>query len=298
MSVTVLACPSCKKNTMQIDTDAGELLCSSCGFVFEERIQELRPEWRTYSDEPDRSRVGNRTSLTMHDMGLATIIGSSNRDVTGKPLSHSMKIMITRLKLWDSRTQAGSSAERNLRMALNELIKVKEKLALAESIVENAAYLYRKAMEKRLVRGRSVHGIMGACIYAACRNTDTPRTLDDIASSLNIRRKDVAKYYRVIHNELNLQMPVSDPINSISRIASATNLSEKTKRMALDIIVKAKDHGMVAGKDPVGIAAAAVYLSSLYLGDNCTQKNISDASGISQVTIRQRLIMLKELLKD
>ena len=295
MSFAVLICPSCKKNTIQTDTNAGELLCSSCGFVFEEKMQELRGEWRSSFDDVDRSRVGSRTSLTIHDMGLSTIIGIMDREGSGKPLSSSMKTMLSRLRVWDLRSRAGSSAERNLRQALNELIKAKGKLALTESIIENAAYLYRKAMEKNLVRGRSVYGIMGACIYAACRNTDTPRTLDDIATSLNIKRKHVAKYYRIIHNELSLQVPVSDPINNLSRITSAINASEKTRRTAIEIITKARECGIIAGKDPMGIAAAALYLASLHVGENCTQKEISDASGISQVTIRQRCLKLREL---
>ena len=60
----------------------------------------------------DRSRVGAGTSITMHDMGLSTIIGQQNKDATGKPLDSSMKKSIERLRTWDSRSQAHSSAER------------------------------------------------------------------------------------------------------------------------------------------------------------------------------------------
>lgn len=282
---------------MQTDVTTGETFCRNCGYVVAEKIEESGPEWRAFSnDESDRSRVGAGTSITMHDMGLSTVIGSADKDATGKPLSASMKSSIERLRTWDSRTQTHSSADRNLRQALSELDKMKDKMALAESVIEKAAYIYRKAMEKKLVRGRSIHGLIAACLYAACRNTETPRTLDDVAESINIRRKDVARCYRLIYKELDLKMPVADPTKGISRIASTANLSEKTKRRAMEILNKAKKIGMVAGKDPMGIAAAALYLACISNGEIRSQKDISLAAGVTEVTIRNRCVGLKTLL--
>ncbi|HSA98145.1 MAG TPA: TFIIB-type zinc ribbon-containing protein [Candidatus Nitrosotenuis sp.] len=298
MSSSQIRCPSCAKNTMQTDVTTGEMFCRNCGYVVAEKIEESGPEWRAFSnDESDRSRVGAGTSLTMHDMGLSTVIGSADKDATGKPLSASMKSSIERLRTWDSRTQTHSSADRNLRQALSELDKMKDKMALADSVVEKAAYIYRKAMDKKLVRGRSIHGLIAACLYAACRNTETPRTLDDVAESINIRRKDVARCYRLIYKELDLKMPVADPTKGISRIASTANLSEKTKRRAMEILNKAKKIGMVAGKDPMGIAAAALYLACISNGEIRSQKDISIAAGVTEVTIRNRCVGLKTLLE-
>jgi transcription initiation factor TFIIB len=157
-------------------------------------------------------------------MGLSTIIGTANKDATGKPLSSSMKKSIDRLRTWDSRSQANSSLERNLRQALNEMSKLKDKLSLTDTVFEKAAYIYRKANERKLVKGRSIHGVVAACMYAACRDTGTPRTLDDVADGMNIKRKNVARCYRMIFRELELKMPVADPINDIARIASRTGI--------------------------------------------------------------------------
>ncbi|WP_100181970.1 transcription initiation factor IIB [Candidatus Nitrosotenuis aquarius] len=297
MTTSQSRCPSCAKNTIQVDAVTGEIYCRNCGYVAAEKIEEAGPEWRSFSnDESDKSRVGAATSLTMHDMGLSTVIGSADKDATGKPLSASMKNSIERLRTWDSRTQAHTSADRNLRQALNELGKMKDKLGLADAVIEKAAYIYRKAMEKKLVRGRSIHGLIAACLYAACRNTETPRTLDDVAESINIRRKDVARCYRLIYKELDLKMPVADPTKGIARIASMANLSEKTKRKAMEILNKAKVIGMVAGKDPMGLAAAALYLACVSNGEIRSQKDISVAAGVTEVTIRNRCVGLKGLL--
>ena len=174
--------------------------------------------------------------------------------------------------------------------------KIKDKLALTDAVIEKAAYIYRKAMEKKLIRGRSIHGLVAACIYAACRNTETPRTLDDIAKGINIRRKDVARCYRLIFRELELKIPIPDPKKGISRIASLVDLSEKTKRKAIEILDKAKKVGMIAGKDPMGIAAAALYIACISNGELKSQKDISLASGVTEVTIRNRCAGLRTII--
>jgi len=292
-------CPSCGGKKMVTDQNTGELLCGKCGLVVTDKIADTGAEWRSFAnDESNRTRVGAGTSLTMHDMGLSTVIGAVNKDATGKPLSASVKSSIERLRTWDSRSQANSSADRNLRLALNEMGKLKDKLALTNAVIEKAAYIYRKAMEKKLVRGRSIQGLVAACLYAACRTTETPRTLDDIAKGINIKRKDVARCYRLIFRELELKMPVVDPVNGVSRIASIAELGEKTKRKAIKILNEAKRTGLTAGKDPMGIAAAALYLACISTGEVKSQKDISIASGVTEVTIRNRCAGLRIMLNN
>lgn len=292
-------CPSCGGSKMISDETTGELCCGRCGFVVTDKISDTGAEWRSFSnDESNRARTGAGTSLTIHDMGLSTIIGKANKDATGKPLSSGVKSSIERLRTWDSRSQANSSADRNLRQALNEMDKLKDKLALTNAVIEKAAYIYRKAMERKLVRGRSIQGLVAACIYASCRNTETPRTLDDIAKGINIRRKEVARGYRLIFRELDLKMPVVDPVKGVARIASIAELSEKCKRKAIQILNQAKKCGIVAGKDPMGIAAAALYLACISIGETKSQKDISIASGVTEVTIRNRCAGLRKMLND
>jgi transcription initiation factor TFIIB len=292
-------CPSCSKTKILTDENTGEMFCSDCGFVINDRLEDTGAEWRSFAnDQTNRSRAGAGTSITIHDMGLSTVIGRDNRDSTGRPLSSSMKSSIERLRTWDNRTQANTSADKNLRQALSEMNKLKDKLALGDVIIEKSAYIYRKAMEKKLVRGRSIQGLVAACVYAACRNTETPRTLDDIALGMNIRRKDVARCYRLVFRELDLKMPIVDPIKGISRIASIAGLNEKTKRKAVSILHQAKKLGIVAGKDPMGIAASALYLACISNGETKSQKEISVASGVTEVTIRNQCTSLRKILQQ
>ena len=288
-------CPRCGKGTLVTDTNTGENFCGSCGFVVTGQAVELGPEWRSFSKEEHegRSRAGVPTSLAMHDMGLATIIGPTDRDSTGKPLSASMKSTIERLRTWDSRSQVHEPVDRNFRQAFSELDRLKDKLAVGDAVIEKAAYIYRKALEKGLVRGRSISALIASALYAACRDTETPRTLKDIGNSSNIKRKDIARCYRLLLRELGLKMPVVDPVKCVARIASKAGLSEKTKREATKILRTAEEAKISSGKDPMGLAAAALYVACVTNGENKTQRDVAEAAGVTEVTIRNRYKGLK-----
>lgn len=288
-------CARCGKNGMLTDGDTGERFCGKCGYVISEKTEDAGPEWRSFSKEggADPTRTGAPTSLTFHDKGLATIISPYNRDSTGRPLSSSMKSTIERLRTWDSRSQTHLPIDRNLRQALSELGRLKDKLAVSSSVLEKSAYIYRKALEKSLVRGRSISALIAASLYAACRETETPRTLKDISDAANIKRKDIARCYRLLHYSLELKMPVVDSIQCVARISSRLNISEKVKRYAVKVLKKAQKTEESAGKDPMGLAAAALYLSCVNNGADVTQRDIAEAANVTEVTIRNRYKGLK-----
>ena len=175
----VQSCPRCGKGPIVVDSSGGEMTCSNCGYVTVDKIEEEGPEWRAFSKEEkdDRSRTGVPSSLAMHDMGLATVIGAEDRDAAGRALPSTMKAAIERLRTWDGRSQVHEPVDRNLRQAFSELDRLADKLNLSDAVIEKAAYVYRKALEKGLVRGRSISALIAASLYAACRDTDTPRTL-------------------------------------------------------------------------------------------------------------------------
>ena len=275
---------------MVVDTAGGELFCSNCGYVVKEKIAELGPEWRAFSSEEkdERAHTGMPSSLAMHDMGLATVIGSIDRDASGKSLPASMKATIERLRTWDGRTQIHESVDRNRRQAFSELDRLVDKLKVNDAVVEKAAYIYRKALERGLIRGRSISAMIAAALYAACRDTETPRTLKDISAISNIRKKELARCYRILFRELDLRMPVVDPAKCVSRIASKAGLQERTKRRALEILRRADETRTSAGKDPMGLAAAALYVACVLENDTKTQKDVAEAASVTEVTIRNR----------
>ena len=293
---TELICNNCNASRLVTDDIIGEIACSSCGCVFSENTEDRKVERRNFSDNSDNTRTGPGLSLKMHDRGLSTVIGVQNKDSIGKPLSANMAQTFNRLRKWDSRSQTKSSADRSLRNALQELDKVQSKLGLSDTVIERASLFYRKASEKGLVRGRTVKGIAAACLYASCRDLEHTRTLTEIAEQLEIGRKDVARSYRSLFRELGFVVSIADPIKSISKIASKIGIKEKTIRKAVHILDAAHEAGIVAGKNPEIMAAAAIYAACIITGENKSQHEISVVAGTSTVSIRNRFLEFRTKL--
>ena len=268
------------------DGQTGEVMCSLCGQVLSDKIVELGSETMHGGEEYiQKSRTGAKSTLAFHDMGLSTLIEKSDKDSTGKSLSLDNKRTFYRLRMWD-RNSKGKANNRNMQKAFSILEGLKSKLALSDATVERTAHIYRKILAKKICRGRSIPVILSATLYAACRSTNTPRTIQDISNAANLRRASVHRIYRILIQEMDLSPDSYSPISFISRIVTHVNASEKTRRDAVKIITKAESMMVTAGKNPVSVAAAAVYLASLKNNESITQTKIAKASSISSVTIR------------
>ncbi|MEK0345168.1 MAG: transcription initiation factor IIB [Nitrosopumilus sp.] len=278
---------SCIHLTSLFDDNTGEQICRKCGQVLVQNM--VDSSYDGFNEDFKNSRTGPKISITMHDGGLSTIIGKSNFDSSGKAVSYGMRGALNRMRMWDSRSKSHSSAQRNLTIALVEMNKLKEKLSLSDAIIERAAYFYRKASEKNLIRGRTVKGIVGACIYAACRDLGTTRTIIEISKCMQEKRNIIAKSYRLLFRQLSLEVPVPDSTSSIIRFSNNLELPEKVKRDAIFILDILKENQVVAGKKPDAVAATVVYMACIKNNESMSQQKISEISGITSVTIRNRL---------
>jgi len=256
------------------------------------------PEWRAFTPEEkaSRIRVGLPASYSYHDKRLSTTIGRVDRDAFGRKLSLSTRFQMWRLRKWQIRCRVHSSVERNLAQAMMELDRLSDKLYIPGPVKEEAAVIYRKALNKGLVRGRSIAAIVAASLYAACRTTGTPRSLREIAESSFVDKKDVARCYRFLLWCLKVQVPLADPLTYISKIAERTSISGQTQGLAIKILQEAKRKHEVAGKNPKGFAAAALYIACLYKNEKKTQKDLAKAAGVTEVTVRNRYKSLKRKL--
>lgn len=280
---------------MVTDLESGEIACGKCGLVSSDTVIDSRPEWRTFRSEnsSNSQRVGSPNFLASYDRGLSTVIGAYNRDFTGHRMDPSMNSVMQRLRTWDARSRANYSSNRNLMQAFGELGRLRDKLGLSDVIVEKAAYIYRKAQEKDLIRGRTISSVLAAAIYMACREMGTPRSIRDMTEITSVKPKAISHQYRLLVQELDIKVPLIDPEKYVAKIANKAQISEKTKRAAVRIIGDIVRKEISAGKNPIAIAATALYLSCLENNENKTQKDIADAAGITEVTIRNRLKGLK-----
>ena len=279
------------------DTVRGEILCASCGAVLVDKVEDTTPEQKSFSleDYNNNTRTGMASTLSIHDKGLSTIIGNANRDAAGNSISGYMKYTFNRLRTWDSRSKQTSS-ERNLRTAFAVMSSIQSKLEISDAVVERAAYLYRKALAKNIIRGRTIKGMILSALCIACRESNVPRTLSDIAREGNVTVKELSRNYRIFVKSLDLQVDAFDPSEFISKIGTAVGSSEKAKRDALDILYRAKEKGITDGKSPISLAATAIFMSGILNEEEYTQNNIAKASGVSSVTIRNVARILRKSL--
>jgi len=286
---------TCKTYPVVTDSDRGEVLCGGCGLVLVQNMADTSHESHGYSQEEymTLTRTGPATSLTMHDRGLSTVIGS-NKDSSGNALSSKTKFEFNRLRTWDQRSKSRQTS--SLSKAFTLLHGMKTKLGISDNVVENAAYIYRKAVSARLTRGRTMASLVSAALYAACRENSIPRTLDDIAEAGNVERRILSRDLRTIIKKLGLNLNQYDTASFITKISNNLNLKEKTKRDALEILKKCEDKKITAGKHPVAQAAASLYISCIINGERVSQKKFSSISGVSDVTIRNRATLIKKTL--
>jgi transcription initiation factor TFIIB len=296
----ILKCPECGSGYSIEDYELGEIICQNCGLVINENIMDRGPEWRAFTAEEkeSRGRAGIPISYSMRDKGLSTIIDQISRDAHGKQLPISTRLEMQRLRKLQIRTGTNSSIDRNLVQAMGELDRLKDKLRIPLHVKEKAAIIYRKALDNGLVRGRSIPAIASAALYVACRITETPRTLKEVASASSTKRmRNVASSYRLLLRELDIKIPVEDPLRCISKIGSKMEIPIKTQRTAMQLLGEAKQRRAVSGKDPMGLAAATLYVACVLDGVKRTQKELAKVANVTEVTVRNRYKGLKETLK-
>lgn len=286
----VKKCPECGGINLFWNKDKGEIICRDCGLVVEEKMVDFNQEWREFDsdDAGKRRRTGAPTTYTQYDQGLGTEIGRKS-DLYG--LDSKDKSKFFRLRKWQYRIS--TAIERNLKLALAELKRVSSFLKIPKSVEEEAAQIYTQAVQRGLVRGRSMESVVAGALYAACRRHEVPRTLDELSESSGIEKKEVGRTYRFITRELQISIMPSNPADYIPRFASALKLNPETQSKSIEIIEQAQEKELTSGRGPTGIAAAGLYVAALINGEKRTQREVADVAGVTEVTIRNRY---KELI--
>jgi transcription initiation factor TFIIB len=264
-------------------------------------------EWRAFnSDEREKkSRVGAPLTLTMHDKGLSTNIDYRDVDAHGKVLPPNKREQAKMLRKWHSHMRANSSMDRNLTRALYELERICSQLNLSRSIKDCAAFIYRNAIKNNLIRGRSIESMIAACIYTACRYRSIPILYEDIITVSRVNKKDLHRCYRLIYEQLQRDkkrsedgeelslikigpIPLNSPKNFLARYTTELGLSPQTQLYAGKILDYAMKLRILGGKDPSGLAAAALYIAAIKNHEKKTQRDVATVASITEVTVRNR----------
>jgi transcription initiation factor TFIIB len=291
---------SCRRSHSFTITDpvVGEVVCIDCGTVVSDILMEERPEWSIHANNELAPRhSASMPTLAIYDQGLSTKIGRGDRDHTGRIIADpSMRLVLGRIRTWDLRAKTRDSKSSSRKEAFDQLDSLRQKLALPNSVVEKAAYIYRKVQQKkrktRMSRTRA--GAMAACVYIACREALVPRTFNEIAQASNVKRREMWDAYRTMVIDLDLSVPSVDPIECLVKLANKIGVSEKTKRLGVDYMRKVTNINAADGKDPMGLAATILYIAGQSHGNrNKSQRYFADIAGVSDVTIKNRIQELK-----
>lgn len=289
-------CTQCQNYTLVLDVLSSEYVCSTCGCVSNEKIYNNDLPYFEKGEYKDKSRTGMPESLTISHKGLSTLIGLNDTDGRGKMLDPVQKETIQRLRTWNNRSQLNDSISRNLDKALKYLNNFGDKLYLSPAVMENAAYIYRKAAMRKLAKGRSTVSLVAASIYAACREISIPKTISDIANVCNIPSKEIMSHYKLILKELSLKIPVIQGIDYVTLISNRLKLTEKTKREAIRIFSLVQHSRISIGKNPRAFAGAIIYIAAQDCNEFLRQVEVCQVADISTVSLRKRCKEIKTIL--
>ena len=303
-ALEIQKCSACESSLID-DTVNGEIICSGCGIVVAEQMEDYGPEVRNtrLEDKMKLARATGQTTYSQHDLGIATEISLGTKDFSGKTINSEVANQMNNLRKWQKRVRISSSRDRRLSNVLAKISEISQNCSLPKNVVETASKIYRSLDGKDIqVKGKSVLSISAAVIYLACKQCAIVRSLDEIIQGTTPMKEAKAKtklasrYYRTLVMELGtVTAPVLTMDKYISKIANMTNTDTRVERLALEIAVKTKNRSITDGKAPNGIAAAYLYVSSILLGQSILQRDVSSVSGVTEVTIRNRC---KEILSN
>jgi len=291
-----LRCPECRSEHIVRDYVRGEIVCDTCGLVISESQIDEGPEWTAYSpEESDKlSRTGAPRSYSTGSMGLTTVIPSANRDARGNVIPMKEREKFYRIRKLQRHSSHSRPGERSLPETLRSVDRVTSLLGLPRPVREEAGFICKRALERGLLRGRSIEALVAAATYAACRMTGVPRTLDEIHQTTGVRKKVIGKTYSAVLRELGLRVPQSKPADYVSRFCSELGLSQNVQAEAMRIIKEIEAADPSASLSPIGTTASAIYLASLSQGERRPQKAIAKVAGVSEVTLRNRFRFMDE----
>lgn len=207
-------------------------------------------------------------------------IGEDN-DLDKRPRNHF-------LETWWENAKVSNGTEKNLALAFSEITLVSDGLSVPKCVLEKAATTYKMLVEKRQVKGRNIRTLSAASVYMACKQCGFPQTLNEVAKASRISKRDVGKGYRFLVKELNCFIPPVEIAQYLKNLLRWIKISEKTKETIDKVLGVAEELKLTSGRDPMGMVAAATYMASLLTGERKTQREISQASSLTEATIRNR----------
>ena len=276
--------PLSHQHSVIYDYEKGEKLCMLCGMVVQDKIYDAELDTDFYKGRSDTNSVLPH-SLILNDKGMSTAIADydtrSSKRFSNRKEHNKLKFL--------NKTVICSNKNRNLKIVIDLLNRIKDKLSLNSFCIEEALSYYKKALERGLIKGRSIKEMIVSCVYLVCKKTNIPRTLSEISQIVEADEIFAARCYRLLIRELKITQVQFTPAIFIRKIANKVNINERTARESIDLLLVIQNEHVFSGKNFLSIAAAILYITCRKHKQKISQAKMASAANINIMTLRTRL---------
>lgn len=266
------------------DYEKGEKICSQCGIIIQDKVFDIELDANFYKIKSNTNTVLPH-SLTLNDKDMSTTI--SDYDATSSRRLTNRK-ELNKIHFY-SKVVSCSNEKRNLKIVIDLLNRIKDKLSLPSTSIEDALSYYKKALNKNLIKGRSIKEMTVACVYIVCKKLNIPRTLSEISKIVEANEVFTGRCYRLLMRELKVKHVQFNPSIFIRKIADEANINEKIARESIDMLLVIQNDNTFSGNNSMSIAAAVLYITAKKHNQKISQAKIASAANINIMTLRKRL---------
>ncbi|RYP46270.1 hypothetical protein DL768_007489 [Monosporascus sp. mg162] len=294
-----LMCPDCRELPPNLveEFSSGDMVCGSCGLVLGDRIIDTRSEWRTFANDDqgndDPSRVGDAMNPLLNGSQLETSIGFGEG------------IRSRELHRAQNRTQ-NDKATKTLLSAYREISHLCDAINIPKTVQDSAKHIFKLTDDAKFFKGKSQDAVIAGCIFIACRQAEVPRTFREIYALTHVSKKEIGRTFKALekflqgNREANTTGSFMHSLNKYENTNSTsapqlcarycsnlgfinTHQMEKVSRALAEKSAAVKD---LAGRSPLSVAAACIYMASHLMGDPRTSREIASVAGVSDGTIK------------
>lgn len=175
----------------------------------------------------------------------------------------------------------------SMRAGMGQLSGLRDELGMTDACHEYATSLFREAVVSGFLVGRVVSHCAAASALLACRKHDANCTIGDVMRATGLAKHDIYRTYRQLYEKFDPDLPVPDPAPLIAKICRKLGVGEEVRRDAEEMLTS-MDRTEMAGKGPGGLAAGALYVACVRLGEMVLRRDIAGAAGVAETTLSNR----------
>ncbi|KAK3379204.1 cyclin-like protein [Lasiosphaeria ovina] len=294
----ILICRDCKEFPPNLieEFSSGDMVCTSCGVVVGDRIIDTRSEWRTFSNDDqgndDPSRVGDGPNVMINGDQLQTTIAFDGKNA--KNLSH----------LQNKITQDKSS--KALLQAYRDIQSLTDSFNGGTQVANAAKHIFKLVEDNKALKGKSQEAIIAGCIFIACRQINVPRTFRELYGLTKVSKKEIGRVFKQLEaflqkmggedeiakaSSLTQQYQAKGSTSAVELCARYCNNLRFHNNLEIEQVAKqlarlSTSVADLAGRSPLSVAAACIYMASHLMGHPRTSKEIAAVAGVSDGTVK------------